>query len=158
MRRLIRNIEGEPPPLIMHPQLSWLRTIDSVVCHRFCSTLGIPFRRPRYMTARRTPVQRARTRLAIEAFVGMRSPDPRLVRYFSERCRLMELTDPTVADDAKRLLVAEVPRCSPEDEAHALGLCEPGCHWTADPEAQAALSRIKQAAELTVARLTESAS
>ena len=139
VRRLIRNIEGEPLPLITHRRLSWLRTADSLVRHRACIAVGIPFSGPRYLVARRTPEQRARTRLAIEAYVGMRSPDPRLVRYFKERCRLMELTDPTVADDTKRLLAAEGPRCSREDEAHALSLCEAGLHWSADPEAQAAL-------------------
>ena len=158
MRRLIRNIEGEPPPLIRHRRLSWLRTADCTVRHRVCLALRIPFRGPRYLVAQRTPEQRARTRLAIEAYVGMRSPDPRLVRYFKERCRLMELTDPTVADDAKRLLVAEGPGCSGEDEARALSLCEAGLHWSADPEAQAALVRIKQGAHATVARLAASSS
>ena len=85
--------------------------------------------------------------------MGLRSPDPRLVRYFDERCRLMELTDPTVAEEAKRLLVAEGPRCSREDEAHALSLCEAGLHWSADPEAQAALDHIKQSAESIATRL-----
>ena len=156
MRRLIRNIEGELRPLIMDPRLSWLRAADSLMRHRVCLALGVQHRGPRYLVARRTPAQRARTRLAIEAYVGRRSPDPRLVRYFNERCQLMELTDSTVSEDAKRQLVAEGPRCSREDEAHALSLCEPGRHWTAHPDAHAALVRLKSAAEATVERLAES--
>ena len=102
--------------------------------------MGWQYRGPRYMAPQRTPHQDAETRLAIEAYVGQRSPDPRLVRYFSERTRLMQLADPIDSDDAKRRLVAEGPRCSPADETHALSICDPGRHWTAHPEAQAALA------------------
>ena len=158
MRRLIRNIEGEPRPLIMHPRLYWLRSIDRRLRYHACRAMGWRFRAPRYMSPRQTPEQRMLTHLAIEAYVGVRSPDPRLVRYFSERTRLMQLADPSVSDDTKRRLVAEGPRCSPADEAHALSICEPGRHRTAHPEAQAALSRIKREAELTVARLAASSS
>ena len=156
MRRLIRNIEGEPLPLIMHRRLYRWRALDQRVRLAACKAMGWEYRRPRYLAPQRKPAQDAETRLAIEAFVGQRSPDPRLVRYFSERTRLMQLVDPMVSDDAKRRLVAEGPRCSPADEAHALSNCEPGRHWTAHPEAQAALSRIKQGAQATVARLAAS--
>lgn len=158
MRRLIRNTEGEPRPLIMHRRLYRLRALDQRVRLAVCKAMGWEYRRPRYLAPQRTPEQDAETRLAIEAFVGQRSPDPRLVRYFSERTRLMQLADPMVSDDAKRRLDAEGPRCSPADEAHALSICEPGLHWTAHPEAQAALARIKQEAELTAARLAASSS
>ena len=158
MRRLIRNIEGEPRPLIMHRRLYRLRVLDRRVRLAVCKAMGWQYRGPRYMAPQQTPHQDAETRLAIEAYVGQSSPDPRLVRYFSERTRLMQLADPIVSDDAKRRLVAEGPRCSPEDEAHALSLCEPGRHWTASPDAQAALARIKQGAQATVARLAASSS
>ena len=153
MRRLIRNIQGERWPLIMHPRLFWLRALDRRVRHCACRVMGLQFRGPRYMTQRRTPEQRARTLLAIEAYVGRRSPDPRLVRYYEERRRLMQLTADRVSDDAKRLLVAEGPRCSPEDEAHVLSLYQKDQHWSGRPEAQAVLSRIKQEAESTAALL-----
>ena len=158
MRRLIRNIEGEPRPLIMHRRLYRLRVLDRRVRLAVCKAMGWQYRGPRYMAPQRTPHQDAETRLAIEAYVGQRSPDPRLVRYFSERTRLMQLADPIVSDDAKRRLVAEGPRCSPADETHALSICDPGRHWTAHPEAQAALARIKQGAQATVARLAASSS
>ena len=156
MRRLIRNIQGEQWPLIMHPRLYWLRALDRRLRYHTCRMLGLQFRVPRYMTRQRTPAQRARTLLAIEAYVGRRSPDPRLVRYYEERRRLLQLTAPRVSDDAKRLLVAEGPRCSPEDEAHVLDLYEKNGRWSGDPEAQAALARIKQEAELTIARFAGS--
>lgn len=158
MRPLIRNIQGKPRPLIMHRRLYWLRSLDRRVRYRVCRTLGLQFRRPRYMVPRRTPEQRTRMLLAVEAFVGAHSPDPRLVRYYDERRRLMRLARSDVSDDVKRQLVAEGPRCSPEDEAHVLGLYESSGRWAGGPEAQAVLSHIKQAAELTVLRLAGAAS
>ena len=73
------------------------------------------------MLAVGTPEQEARTLLAIEAFVGMRSPEPRVARYFNERRRLTQITNPITSDEVKRFLVAEGPRCAPEDEAYVLG-------------------------------------
>ena len=158
MRPLIRNIQGKPRPLIMHRRLFWLRSLDRRVRYRVCRMLGLQFHRPRYMTQRRTPEQRTWMLLAVEAFVGAHSPDPRLVRYYEERRRLMRLARPDVSDDVKRQLVAEGPRCSPEDEAHVLSLYESSGRWAGRPAAQAVLSRIKQSAELTVSRLTDGAS
>ena len=42
------------------------------------------------------------------------------------------------------------------DEAHVLDLYEKNGRWSGDPEAQAALARIKQEAELTIARFAGS--
>ena len=158
MRRLIRNIDGERPPLIMDRRFQRLRVMDEYARYRVRRALRIAYRRPRYLTPRCSPEQEMRGLLAIEAFVGRHSPDPRLVRYYNERSRLLRLANPSVADEIKQRLIAEGPRCSPEDEAHVLSLCETGEYLLADPEAQAALSRIKREAELTVARLAESAS
>ena len=95
--------------------------------------------------------------LTVEAFVGRHSPDPRLVRYYNERARLLRLADPAVANDAKQHLVAEGPRCSPEDEAHVLSLYDAGDYLLSDPQARTVLDRIKREAALTAARLAESA-
>ena len=154
MRPLIRNIQGKPRPLIMHPRMFWLRSLDRRLRYRACRMLGLQFRRPRYMTPSRTPAQEARTRLAVEAFAGAHSPDPRLVRYYSERRRLMRLTRPDVTDDVKRQLAAEGPRCSPEDEAHVLSLYESSGRWAGGPEAQTVLSNIKQSADEATTRMT----
>ena len=156
MRRLILNIQGERRPLIMHRRLQWLRAVDEWVRYRVRRALGLAYRRPRYLTPRRSPEQEMRRLLTIEAFVGRHSPDPRLVRYYSERSRLLRLANPSVADEIKQRLIAEGPRCSPEDEAHVLSLYEKNGRWSGGPEAQAALARIKQEAELTVARFVES--
>ena len=158
MRPLIRNIQGKPRPLIMHRRLSWLRALDRRVRHRVRGMLGLQFHRPRYMVPRRTPEQRTRTLLAVEAYVGTHSPDPRLVRYYDERRRLMRLARPDVSDDVKRQLVAEGPRCSPEDEAHVLSLYDSSGRWAAGSEAQAVLSSIKQSADEVTKRLTEAPS
>ena len=40
MRRLIRNIEGERRPLIMHPRLHWLRAIDQNLRFAACKVLN----------------------------------------------------------------------------------------------------------------------
>ena len=152
MRRLVRNIEGERPPLIMEPRLFWLRDLDTALRYRVCRALRIRFRRPRYMLSRGSPEQDARTLSAIEAFVGMRSPDPRVARYFNERRRLIQITNPTNSDEIKRTLVAEGPRCAPEDEAHVVSTMDPAHHYMAKPEGQIALARLKGAADEAIAR------
>ena len=136
MRPLIRNIQGKPRPLIMHRRLQWLRAVDEYVRYRVRRALGLAYRRPRYLTPQRTPEQERRRLLTVEAFVGRHSPDPRLVRYYDERARLLRLANPAVADEAKRHLAAEDPRCSPEDEAHVLSLCDSGDYLLSDPEAR----------------------
>ena len=50
MRRLIRNIQGERRPLIMHRRLQWLRAVDEWVRYRVRRALGLEYRRPRYLT------------------------------------------------------------------------------------------------------------
>ena len=148
--RLIRNIEGEPRPLIMHPRLFWVREADSFVRDLFCNILGRYSRRPRYMTAEQTPEQHARTLLACEAFMGAMSPEPRLARYYLERSRLGMLADPTVSEARKRELVAEGPRCVPADEAYAQEPAITGHGVTARPEVAAALVRMQAEAEAAI--------
>lgn len=156
MRRLIRNIEGEQPPLIMHRRLSWLRALDTRLRYRVCRSLRLQFRGPQYMLAVGTPEQESRTLLAIEAFVGMRCPDPRVARYFNERRRWVQITDPATSDEVKRTLVAEGPRCAPEDEAYVLSTMDPARQYMAKPEGQVALARLKGAADETIRRLAPS--
>ena len=60
MRRLIRNIQGEPRPLIMHRRLQWLRAVDEWVRYRVRRALGLAYRRPRYLTPRCSPEQEMR--------------------------------------------------------------------------------------------------
>ena len=153
MRRLIRYIEGERPPLIMEPRLFWVRYLDVHLRFLVYRMLGMRVRRPRYMTPRRTPEQQARTFLAIESYVGMRSPDPRVARYFDERRRWIQMTEPGASDEVKRILVAEGPRCAPEDEEHVLSIMDPEHNYMAKPEGQAAVAQIKRDAQEIVARL-----
>ena len=92
--------------------------------------------------------------MAIKAFVCMRSPDPRVARYFTERRRLNQVTDPMNSDEGKRTLVAGGgPRGAPEDEEYVLSTMDPAHNYMAKPDGQAALARIKSAAEATVSRL-----
>ncbi len=92
--------------------------------------------------------------LSIESFVCRRSPDQRRARYFQERARLLQLTRPGASDEFKRRLVAEGPRCSPEDEAY-MGArpVVPGT-LRANPKAMAALARIKETAAAETERLS----
>lgn len=113
MRRLIRNVEGEPP-LFMHRRLYRLRVIDQRVRFAVCK-MGRQYNRPRYMSAQRTPEQQAELRLACQSFIGARSPDPRVARYHFELGRWILLADPGVSDKQKWSLVAEGP------EVHARG-------------------------------------
>ena len=94
MRRLIRNIEGEPRPLVLHRRLHRLRVIDQHVRHRVCAMLGLKYRWPRYVYAERTPEQEADLILACESFLGVRSPDPRVARYYFEIGRWILLAKP----------------------------------------------------------------
>ena len=61
--RLIRNIQGEPKPLIMHPRLLWLRKFDRAVRFWFCffTFRGMKYKLPRYERSRKTPEQRLRS-------------------------------------------------------------------------------------------------
>ena len=102
MRRLIRNIEGEPRPLILHRRLHRLRVIDQYVRYRACMMLGLQYRRPRYLNAQRTLEQEADLMLACESFIGVRSPDPRVARYYFEIGRWILLASPNVSDERKR--------------------------------------------------------
>ena len=155
MRPLIRNIEGEPRPLIMDARAARMRMLDTRIRRCFYKLLRRPYRRPAYRTAKRTPEQDMRTKLAIESFLGRHSPDPETVRYFQERARLLQLTDTDTTEEAKRLLVAEGPRCSPEDEAYVLGLPRhPRGDLRSNTEAMAALARVEEAAAAETERLS----
>ena len=92
--RLIRNIEGQRPPLIMHRRLWRLRRLDVRIRGLVSRALGMPYTRPRYLSRQRTPEQHERRLLAIESFLCRRSPDQRRARYFQERARLLQLTRP----------------------------------------------------------------
>lgn len=158
MRRLVRNIQGERRPLIVHRRLYRLRVLDLWLRHGVCRMTGMKFRVPRYRAPSRTPEQEARTLLAIEAYVGMRSPDPRVARYFNERRRWLQITRTSTTDETKRVLVAEGPRCEPEDEEHVLSMMDPARRYMAKPEGRSALARVKDAADETIARLSAASS
>ena len=51
MWHLIRDIEGEPGPLIMDPRLHWPRVIDQNIRFGACKVFGWQYYRPRYMNA-----------------------------------------------------------------------------------------------------------
>ena len=141
MRRLIRNIEGEPRPLILHRQLHRLRVIDQHVRFAACKVLGLQYRWPRYMYAQRTPEQEAHLRLACESFLGIPSTDPRVARYYFEVGRWILLASPGVSDERKRDLLAEGPRCSHDDMAYASSL--PLTGWDASTADAARDARVR---------------
>ena len=87
--RLIRNIQGEPKPLIMHPRLLWLRKFDRAVRFWFCffTFRGMKYRLPRYERSRKTPEQKAAEYEACRTFLGSRSPNPEVARRYQERAR-----------------------------------------------------------------------
>lgn len=156
MRRMIRNFEGEPKPLIMHPRFAWLRDLDGYVRFRICRKMGIMTRMPRYQTIRRTPEQEARLMLTIEGFVGMRSPEPKMARYFKERLRMVQLTDTIKSDKALQALVDEGPRCTPEDRAYALSRAEHEECYMMTREGQVGLARIEADAQSIIKRFATS--
>ena len=86
---LIRNIQGKPKPLIMHPRLARLRKIDRSVRFWFCvfTFRGMKYRLPRYERSRQTPEQQAAEREACRTFLGSRSPNPEVAQRYQERAR-----------------------------------------------------------------------
>lgn len=141
-RRLIRNIEGERPPLIMHRRMYRVRALDQRLRFVACKALGLKYRRPRYMNSQRTPEQEADLALACESFIGVRSPDPRVARYYFEVGRWILLADPSISDERKRSLLAEGPRCSRDDMVYVSGLPVAGRDTPAADAATAALVRL----------------
>lgn len=75
MWHLIRNIEGEPRPLILHRWLHRLRVIDQHVRFAACKMLGLRYHRPRYMNAQRT----------VHLFVGVCS-NMEVSRFLADEC------------------------------------------------------------------------
>ena len=152
MRRLIRNIEGERRPLIMHPRLHWLRAIDQNLRLAACKVMGWQYRRPRYTS--RTPGQAAEQALACEAFLGAHSPDPRVARYYFEMGRWILLANPNISDDQKQALLSEEPRCSRDDMAYTVSLPVPGRDAAKAEAVSAALDRVLVRARDTAVRLS----
>ena len=108
--------------MVLHRRLHRLRVIDQHVRYRVCAMLGLKYRWPRYVYAERTPEQEADLILACESFLGVRSPDPRVARYYFEIGRWILLASPNVSDERKRTLLAEGPRRSHDDMVHTRAL------------------------------------
>ena len=87
--RLIRNIQGEPKPLIMHPRLARVRTFDRAVRFWFCffTFRGMKYKSPKYERSQQTPEQKAAEYEACRTFLGSRSPNPEVARRYQERAR-----------------------------------------------------------------------
>ena len=120
MRRLIRNIQGEPRPLIMHPRLYWLVKLDWKARAMWALVTRTRYRHPRYARPLMSAAERAQQRESIRNFVGGRSPNPVVARYYRERSRLALLASDNVSESRKQELRAAGPLCSPEDEAEVL--------------------------------------
>ena len=120
MRRLIRNIHGEPPPLIMHPRLYWLVKLDWNARAVWAFVTRTRYRRPLYTHTLMSAEERALQRESIRNFIGGRSPNPVVARYYRERSRLALLASDNVSESRKQELRAAGPLCSPEDEAEVL--------------------------------------
>ena len=85
--RLIRNIQGEPKPLIMHQRLLWLRKMDRAVRFWFCVFTRLEYRLPKYERSRLTPEQEAAEYEACRTFLGSRSPNTEVARRYQELAR-----------------------------------------------------------------------
>ena len=120
MRRLIRNIHGEPRPLIMHPRLRWLVKLDSKGRALWALVTRTRYKGPRYMRPLMSAEERAQQREAVRCLIGGRSPNPVVARYYRERSRLALLASDNVSESRKQEMRAAGPLCSPEDEAEVL--------------------------------------
>lgn len=88
MRRLIRNIHGEPRPLIMHPRLRWLVKIDRRARSLWAFVTRTRYRWPLYTRPLMSAEERALRRESIRNLIRGRSPNPVVARYYRERSRL----------------------------------------------------------------------
>ena len=120
MRRLIRDIHGEPRPLIMHPRLRWLVKMDRRARSLWAFVTRTPYKWPLYTRPLMSAEERALRRESIRNFIGGRSPNPVVARYYRERSRLALLASDDVSEARKQELRAAGPLCSPEDEAEVL--------------------------------------
>ena len=78
------------------------------------------YRRPLYTHPLMSAEERALQRESIRNFIGGRSPNPVVARYYRERSRLALLASDNVSESRKQELRAAGPLCSPEDEAEVL--------------------------------------
>ena len=120
MRRLIRNIQGEPRPLIMHPRLYWLIKLDWKVRALWAFVTRTRYKAPRYTHPMMSAEEIALERESVRNFIGGRSPNPVVARYYRERSRLALLASDNVSESRKQELRAAGPLCSSEDESEVL--------------------------------------
>ena len=120
MRRLIRNIYGEQPPLIMHRRLYWLVKIDRKARAVWAFVTRTPYKWPLYTHPQMSAEELALEREAVRNYIGGRSPNPVVARYYRERSRQALLASDNVSENRKQELRAAGPLCSPEDEAEVL--------------------------------------
>lgn len=102
--RLIKNIYGEPAPLIMHPWLRLLRLAHLKVRRARCKITGQSYSLPSYWRSTKTPEQQERILRACENFMGAHGADPDSAQSYRRRAVEDLLASPTVSAERKEQL------------------------------------------------------
>ena len=104
--RLLRNVYGEPPPLIMHPRLRILRLAHLRIRRARCKMMRQPVSLPSYWRSSKTTEQQQAIRLACKNFMGVRSADPATASHYRQQALERLLERPTVPEERRRRLTA----------------------------------------------------
>ena len=102
--RLIRNVYGEPSPLIMHPRLGLIRSAHMTIRFAVQSVLRRPRTLPAYWRTHKTREQRQAIVEACEIFVGARGSEPAEALKYRMQAIEELLAHPAVSEEEKKEL------------------------------------------------------
>ncbi len=118
--RLLRNVYGEPPPLVLNPRLRLLRLAHIRVRFAIQRVLGRPRTAPGYMRPKMTEdggtarEQEDRLLRACENFMGARGGNADQREAYRARAIKDLIADPTVPEDRKERLRDALDNLTPK--------------------------------------------
>lgn len=118
--RLLRNVYGEPPPLVLHPRLRLLRLAHIRVRFTIQRVLGRPHTTPAYMRPNMTEAsataaeQEDRLLRACENFMGARGGNADQREAYRARAIEDLIDDHTVPEDRKQRLQDALDNLNPK--------------------------------------------
>ena len=119
--RLIQNIYGEPPPLIMNPRLRLLRLAHLKARRARCKILRQPVALPAYWRSSKTEEQQQEILRACKNFMGAHGTDLDTALHYRKRAIEDLLNSPTVSDERKDQLCAVLNELTRRKTAASVG-------------------------------------
>ena len=99
--RLIQNIYGEPPPLIMHQRLRLVRIVHIKMRFIIGALFGREPSLPRYWRSNKSPEQQKQVRDACREFIGGHSASPKIAHEHKMKSWEALLHSPTFPEELK---------------------------------------------------------